>query len=92
MVRVHLASVLRTFAPGLDGREFPGAEGAVAELLERVAAAGPAGFRARLFEGAELRRYLAVYIDGVDIRFTGGLASRVGGDSRVDLIPAVAGG
>ncbi|MHB8352345.1 MAG: MoaD/ThiS family protein [Thermoplasmata archaeon] len=92
MVKVFLASVLRSTAPSLNGREFPDPEGTVADLLERIAAAGPDGFRARIFEGTALRRYLAVYVDGTDIRFTGGLATPIGAAGRVDLIPAVAGG
>lgn len=92
MVRVFLGSVLRSAAPDLNGREFSVSAGTVADLLERIAAAGPVGFRARLFEGPELRRYLSVYVDGRDIRFTGGLTTPVDRADRVDLLPAVAGG
>ena len=92
MVTIHLASVLRTGAPALHGRTIEPFEGTVGELLERIATEGGPAFRARLFDGAVPRRYLNIYVDGTDIRFSGGLATPVGGSARVDLIPAVAGG
>jgi molybdopterin synthase sulfur carrier subunit len=92
MVTVFLASVLRSAAPALHGRELPGFTGTVGELLERLGEEGGPGFRSRLFDGDGVRRYLNVYVDGTDIRFVDGLRTPVPAAARVDLIPAVAGG
>lgn len=92
MVSISLGSVLRTAAPTLDPAEFDGFEGTMQELLERLCGSDRPALRDKVFAGTAVRRYLNIYVDGRDIRFTGGLATRVGPDSRVDLIPAVAGG
>lgn len=92
MVSISLGSVLRTAAPALDPAEFEGFDGTVKDLLERLCGPGRPALRDKVFEGTAVRRYLNIYVDGRDIRFTGGLSTHVGPDSRVDLIPAVAGG
>jgi molybdopterin converting factor small subunit len=92
MTTLRLASVLRQTAPDLHQREFAGFDGTLDQFLEQVCAEGGPALRERLFDGTKLRRYLNVYVDGVDVRFAHRLATRVGPDSAVDLIPAVAGG
>jgi molybdopterin synthase sulfur carrier subunit len=92
MVTVFLASVLRTAAPALNEREFPEFSGTLEELLEVLCREGGPGFRARLYDGARLRKYLNIYVDGKDIRYLGGVSTPIGTAARVDLIPAVAGG
>jgi molybdopterin synthase sulfur carrier subunit len=89
---LFLASVLRQAAPTLHQKEFVAFDGTLSEFLEKVCAEGGATFRGRIFDGERLRRYLNVYVDGTDARFSGGLATHVGPTARVDLIPAVAGG
>jgi sulfur-carrier protein len=92
MVKVFLASVLRTAAPALHEREFPDFSGTLEEFLEVLCREAGPGFRARLYEGSRLRRYLNIYLDGKDVRFLGGVSAPIGTAARVDLIPAVAGG
>jgi sulfur-carrier protein len=49
--------------------------------------------RDRLADGdGALRRFVNVYVDGEDIRFTDGLRTPVADGHEVQILPAVAGG
>ncbi|MEX0683621.1 MAG: ubiquitin-like small modifier protein 1 [Dehalococcoidia bacterium] len=51
------------------------------------------GIKERLCdETGELRRFVNVYINGEDVRFQDGLATRLSGGDEVSIVPAVAGG
>lgn len=51
------------------------------------------GMKERLCdETGELRRFVNVYINGEDVRFQDGLATRLQGGDEVSIVPAVAGG
>jgi molybdopterin synthase sulfur carrier subunit len=43
-------------------------------------------------ERGELRRLVNVYVDGVDVRDSGGIDSPLSGDEEIRLIGAIAGG
>jgi sulfur-carrier protein len=43
-------------------------------------------------ERGELRRLVNVYVDGVDVRDSGGIDRRLSGDEEIRLIGAIAGG
>jgi molybdopterin converting factor small subunit len=45
-----------------------------------------------LDEAGQLRRFVNIYVDDDDVRFTDGLATPVGEKASVSIIPAVAGG
>ena len=46
----------------------------------------------RLYEDRELRPYIALMVDGRDIRHLEGLATALTASSEIDLFPPVAGG
>jgi molybdopterin converting factor small subunit len=92
MTTLFLASVLRQSAPTLHQKEYDAFHGTLLEFLNTACAEGGPTFRGRIFDGDRLRRYLNVFVDGTDVRFLAGLATPIGPASRVDLIPAVAGG
>lgn len=50
------------------------------------------GIGKRLFNGAEVNRFINIYVDGEDIRFSKGLDTEVKGDSEVSIVPAISGG
>ena len=51
------------------------------------------GMKERLCdETGELRRFVNVYINGEDVRFQDGLATRLQSGDEVSIVPAVAGG
>ena len=43
-------------------------------------------------EDGKLRRFVNVYVNDEDVRFTGGLATPVADGDQVTILPAVAGG
>jgi molybdopterin converting factor small subunit len=87
---VRIPPVLRAQAGGAKSLELGGAT--VGDVLEALVAAHP-GLRAQLFtdEGA-LNRFVNVYVDGQDVRYTGDLATPVGERDEVVILPAMAGG
>jgi|HubBroStandDraft_1064217.scaffolds.fasta_scaffold460087_2 molybdopterin synthase sulfur carrier subunit len=92
MTTLFLSSVLRQSAPILHQKEYGEFHGTLAEFLDTVCREGGPAFRGRVFDGDRLRRYLNVFVDGTDVRFLAGLGTPIGPSSRIDLIPAVAGG
>ena len=45
-----------------------------------------------LTERGEVRPHINIFVNGEDIRYTGGLATPVGDGAEVFLVPAVSGG
>ena len=51
------------------------------------------GMRDRLMdEGGQLRRFVNIYINGDDVRFSDGLGTSLKDGDEVSIVPAVAGG
>ncbi|MGZ4535958.1 MAG: MoaD/ThiS family protein, partial [Nocardioidaceae bacterium] len=46
----------------------------------------------RLLDGEDLRRFVNVYVNDEDVRFTGGLGTSVSDGDQVVVLPAVAAG
>ena len=90
MSTVRIPPVLRAQAGGAKTLDLAGTT--VGEVLDALVAAHP-GLRAQLFtvEGA-LNRFVIVYVDGQDVRYTGELAAAVGERDEVVILPAMAGG
>jgi molybdopterin synthase sulfur carrier subunit len=86
---VRVPPVLRPEAGGV--RELQASGATVRELLEDLAQRVPA-LGAKVYDGAEIRPYVNVYVDGEDVRTSGGLDAPVGEDATVVLLPAMAGG
>jgi MoaD family protein len=88
-VEVRIPTILRTYT---SGEKAVPAEGAtLAELIENLESNHP-GIRERLIEGEGLRRFVNVYVNDEDVRFTGGLDTSVDDGDQVVVLPAVAGG
>jgi molybdopterin converting factor small subunit len=89
-VTVRIPTVLR---PATDGQRAVAVDGeTVGDVLVRLAADHP-GVREQVFtsEGT-LHRFLNVYVNDDDVRYTGGLSTAVASGDEVTLLPAVAGG
>ncbi len=86
---VRIPTPLRPHAAGLDSVDAPGAT--VGEVLGQVFERYPA-LKERLFDGAELRRFVNVYVNNEDIRYLEDLDTVVEPKDEVSIIPAVAGG
>jgi molybdopterin converting factor small subunit len=64
-------------------------------LIDNLEASHP-GLKDRLIEAkdgqGDLRRFVNVYVNDEDVRFTGGLETSLGDGDQVVVLPAVAGG
>jgi sulfur-carrier protein len=89
MPKVRIPTPLRPHAGGLDTVEALGET--VGEVLGHVGATHPA-LHERIFDGAELRRFVNVYVNDEDIRYLDDLNTKVAATDEVSIIPAVAGG
>lgn len=89
MSTVRVPPVLREEAGGARQVEASGTT--VRELLEDLTGRLPA-LGDKVYDGAEIRPYVNVYVDGEDVRTSGGLDAPVRENATVVLLPAMAGG
>ena len=91
-VSVRIPTILRTYTDGAAEVTVQPADDTLAGVLDALEAAAP-GIRARVLDDAgALRRFVNVYVDDDDVRFTDGLATPTLDGARISIIPAVAGG
>jgi MoaD family protein len=89
-VTVKIPTQLRAAAGGDTQLQVEG--GTVGEVLDALFDRH-GELRDRLADGdGALRRFVNVYVDGEDIRFTDGLQTPVADGNEVQILPAVAGG
>jgi molybdopterin synthase sulfur carrier subunit len=88
-VKVHIPTPLRQHTAGRDVVEAHG--GTVKEVLDDLGRQFP-GITQRLFDGAQVRRFVNVYLNEEDIRYLSNLDTPVNEGDQVSIIPAVAGG
>ena len=90
MATVRIPGPLRSLSRGEATVEVTASDlrGTIDQLDSRFP-----GFRDRLLDtSGNLRQFVNVYLNDEDIRFGGGLDSKVGERDGVSIIPAVAGG
>ena len=90
MATVRIPGPLRTLSQGEAAIEVAAGDlrGAIDQLESRFP-----GFRERLLDPAgNLRQFVNVYLNDEDIRFGGGLETKLDAKDEVSIIPAVAGG
>jgi molybdopterin synthase sulfur carrier subunit len=88
-VTVSIPTILRTHTGGEKTVEAKGST--VAEVIDDLEARHP-GIAGRLVNNGKLHRFVNIYVDDEDIRFSGGLEAPVGENSTFTILPAVAGG
>ena len=86
---VRIPAALRTLTGGAD--EVKGAGGTVGDLIEDLEKRHP-GIKERLVDERGVRRFINIYVGEEDVRFTGGLGTKLEGGAQVSIIPAIAGG
>jgi molybdopterin converting factor small subunit len=91
-VQVVLPGVLADLAGGTKHLDVDVPGGTVADLLDELAAEHPLLGRRIRDETGQVRRFVNVYVDGDDVRFAEGLATRVTDGAVVQVLPSVAGG
>jgi molybdopterin converting factor small subunit len=92
-VEVRIPTILRTYANG--EKAVPAEGGTLSEVIDHLEGKHP-GIKERLLDGengtSDLRRFVNVYVNDEDVRFTGGLDTSVADGDQVVVLPAVAGG
>jgi molybdopterin converting factor small subunit len=86
---VRVPPVLRSEAGG--AREVEASGATVRELLEDLSERVPE-LGAKVYDGTEIQPYVNVYVDGEDVRTSGGLDAPVRAGATIVLLPAMAGG
>lgn len=89
MATITIPTPLRTFTEQKKAVEVTGST--VGQALDDLTRQYPA-LRDHLFNGAELRRFVNIYIGEEDIRFLSGLDTEISADESLRIIPTVAGG
>jgi sulfur-carrier protein len=88
-IEVRIPTILRTYTDG--AKAVSGRGGTLAEVIDSVESEHP-GIKERLVENGDLRRFINIYVNDEDVRFTGGLKAAVSDGDTVVILPAVAGG
>lgn len=89
MAEVRIPTILRTYTDGERVVECPG--DTIGELVDNLESAH-AGIKERLVDDGAVRRFINIYVNDEDIRFTGALGTPVAAGDTVVILPAVAGG
>lgn len=88
-IEVRIPTILRTYTGG--ERVVEGSGSTVTEVIDQLES-DHSGIKERLIENGEARRFVNIYVNDEDIRFTGNLQTPVGDGDTVVILPAVAGG
>jgi MoaD family protein len=92
-VEVRIPTILRTYTGG--EKSVTGEGTTLSEVIEHLESNHP-GIKERLVEAndgqSDLRRFVNVYVNDEDVRFTGGLDTSLSDGDQVVVLPAVAGG
>ena len=88
-IEVRIPTILRSYTDGEKAVE--GAGDTLADVLSDLDARHP-GLQSRLVDESGLRRFVNVYLNDEDVRFLGGLETKVSDGDTVTVLPAVAGG
>jgi molybdopterin converting factor small subunit len=88
-VEVRIPTILRSHTGGARSVDARGAS--LREVLTDLESRHT-GVTGRMLEGEKLRRFVNVYVNDEDVRFTGGLDTPVADGDSVTILPAVAGG
>ena len=91
-VQVVLPGVLADLAGGSRHVDVDPPGGTLGDLLDALTAEHPLLGRRIRDETGALRRFVNVYVDGEDVRYEQGLATRLDDGAVVQVLPSVAGG
>ena len=89
-VMVRIPTPLRRLTNGQAKVELQ--SGNLGDLVDKLNGEFP-GFKDRLVdENGELRYFVNIFLNGEDVRFTGGLKTSTNEGDEISIVPAVAGG
>ncbi|MCX2731133.1 MoaD/ThiS family protein [Saccharopolyspora sp. NFXS83] len=88
-IKVSIPTILRSHT---DGQKSVDASGStVAEVINDLDSKHN-GLKDRLVKEGSLHRFVNIYVNDEDVRFSGGLEASVADGDSVTILPAVAGG
>jgi len=88
-VTVSVPTILRTHTDGAKSVDAAGST--LAQVIDDLDA-HHSGLKGRLVDDGKLHRYVNVYVNDEDVRFSGGLDTAIADGDDVTILPAVAGG
>jgi MoaD family protein len=88
-IKVRIPAPMRQHTGGK--KEVEAAGGTVGEVLEDLCGRYP-GLRERIYDGAQVRRFVNFTLNNEDVRYLDNLATPTSSGDELDVIPAVAGG
>jgi molybdopterin converting factor small subunit len=88
-VTVSIPTILRTHT---GGEKRVSATGDTLQAVISDLESNYAGITERIVDGDKLHRFVNVYVNDEDVRFSGGLATAISDGDSVTILPAVAGG
>jgi sulfur-carrier protein len=88
-VEVRIPTILRSYTGG--AKTVEGAGATLLQVIDDVEDRHP-GLKDRLVDADALRRFVNVYVNDEDVRFSGGLDAPTADGDVVVVLPAVAGG
>jgi molybdopterin converting factor small subunit len=91
-VTFHIPRPLRDFTAGHSEVEIANSPDTVTEALSHLWILYP-GLRDRVAtEQGEIREHINIFIGDEDVRFTGGLTSRLSEGAEISIVPSISGG
>jgi len=89
-IQVRVTAVLQKLTGGQKAIEAKG--GTVAQVLDDIDSRYP-GFKSQMYTpDGKLHRFVNVYLNDEDIRYTGGVETALKQGDVLDILPALAGG
>ena len=88
-VTVSIPTILRPHTGG--EKRVPASGDTLGEVISDLEA-NYSGISERLIDDGKLHRFVNIYVNDEDVRFSGGLATEITDGDSVTILPAVAGG
>jgi sulfur-carrier protein len=88
-VSVSIPTILR---PHTDGEKRVTATGDTLQAVIADLESNYSGISERLVDNGKLQRFVNIYVNDEDVRFSGGLETEINDGDTVTILPAVAGG
>jgi molybdopterin converting factor small subunit len=88
----HIPGALREFTGGRATVQLAVASGTIGDALAALWTLHP-GIRDRVInEQGQVRQHINIFIGNENVRYTGGLATKLKEDTEISIVPAVSGG
>jgi molybdopterin synthase sulfur carrier subunit len=88
-ITVSIPTILRTHT---GGEKRVNASGETLQAVINDLETNYSGITERLIDDGKLHRFVNIYVNDEDVRFSGGLATTISDGDSVTILPAVAGG